>query len=152
MTQKKHWESNIIAGAATVHDGLFLLLKRSDRESFLPNVWGIPAGQVKRREDPRDACIRELLEETGLHGTAIELIGYTTFVSQRDHVELNNLQLNFLVHVDDCDVMLNPASHSDARWISLDDLDSELLDSFTRNIVIKTRKRYKEAGLHQPTA
>ncbi len=34
---------NVLAGAATVHDGVFLLLKRSQLESFLPDTWGIPA-------------------------------------------------------------------------------------------------------------
>jgi hypothetical protein len=50
--KKRQWESNVLAGAATVYDGSFLLLKRSGRESFLPDVWGIPAGQVQQREDP----------------------------------------------------------------------------------------------------
>lgn len=148
MTKIRHWESNILAGAATVHDGQFLLLRRSGRESFLPNAWGIPAGQVEQREDPSNACIRELLEETGLHGTVADLIGYSTFVSERGDIELNNLQLNFLVHVDDWDVTLNRASHSDFRWVSLDDIDSEFLDSFTKGIMILARQHYREAGVH----
>ena len=151
MSQTKHWASNILAGAATVHNGLFLILKRSGRESFLPDVWGIPAGQVKQREDPSEACLRELLEETGLHGTVLELMNYSTFVSKRGDVELSNVQLNFLVQVDDCEVKLNHSSHSDSRWISLDDVDSELLDPFTKEIMISARRRCKETGVHRLT-
>ncbi len=147
MTAKRRWESNVIAGAATVHNSQFLLLKRSGRESFLPNVWGIPAGQVEPGEDPREACRRELYEETGLQGTVLELVGYSNFVSRRGDVNLSNVQLNFLVRVDDRDVKLDGTSHSEARWISLDDLDSKLLDPFTRNIMIEARKHYGEVGV-----
>jgi len=62
-------------------------------------------------------------------------------------VNLSNVQLNFLVRVDDRDVKLDGTSHSEARWISLDDLDSKLLDPFTRNIMIEARKHYGEVGV-----
>jgi 8-oxo-dGTP diphosphatase len=144
MTLKKQWESNVLAGAATVHNGLFLLLKRSKRESFLPDTWGIPAGQVRRREDPSDACLRELLEETGLQGTVVDLVGYSTFASTRNGIELSNLQLNFLVRAEDRTVKLDPASHSDSRWIALDDTSNDLLDPFTREIMFAACDHYKE--------
>ena len=143
MTRERRWESNVIAGAATVHNGQFLLLKRSARESFLPNVWGIPAGQVKPGEDPRDACLRELFEETGLQGTVLDLVGYANFVSRRENVDLSNVQLNFLVRVDDSDVKLDDTSHSEAEWITLGDLGSRLLDSFTRKIMIDVLRHYR---------
>ena len=142
MTSERHWESNVIAGAATVHNGQFLLLRRSDRESFLPKVWGIPAGRLNPGEDPGEACLRELFEETGLQGNVLDLVGYASFVSRRGNVNLSNVQLNFLVLVDDRDVRLDRTSHSEAQWISLDDRDSKLLDQFTRNIMIDVRRRF----------
>jgi len=152
MTLKKQWERNVLAGAATVHDGQFLLLKRSQRESFLPDTWGIPAGQVWRREDPSDACKRELREETGLQGTVVGLIGYSTFVSTRNSIELSNLQLNFLVKVKYHAVKLDPASHSDSRWIELDDTNNDLLDAFTRDIMLAAGEHYKEIEARQRSA
>lgn len=136
---------NVLVGAVTVHEGLLLLLKRSERENFLPRAWGIPAGQVRFREDPVDASRRELFEETGLHGNVVDLIGYSRFQSERNCIQLDNLQLNFLVSASKCDVELDPLSHSDFRWISLDDLSNRLLDDFTRNIVASARACYKES-------
>lgn len=72
MTKQTRWAFNILAGAATVHNGLFLLLRRRAKESFLPEAWGIPAGQLLPTEDPSEACLRELREETGLHGKVID--------------------------------------------------------------------------------
>jgi 8-oxo-dGTP diphosphatase len=152
VTRRKQQEPDVFAGAATVHDGLFLLLKRSSRELFLPNVWGIPAGQVKQGEDPRVACVRELTEETGLRGRILGQIGNSTFRSERNGIALSNVQLNFLVQAPECEVKLNHSSHSDSRWISLDDVDNELLDSFTRRIMILARQFYKKgATAYRPT-
>lgn len=148
----QQWESNVLAGAATVHDGFFLMLRRSYRESFLPNVWGIPAGQVQRGEDPDVACLRELMEETGLCGQIVRLIGFSKFPSKRGAVELDNVQLNFLVDVPDADdVKLNRASHSEFKWISLDDIDNEFLDSFTRRIMLSARQAYEESSARRLT-
>jgi len=38
----------------------------------------IPGGMVDRGESPADACLRELLEETGYGGGAVEMIGCVT--------------------------------------------------------------------------
>jgi 8-oxo-dGTP diphosphatase len=147
MRYNGHWAFNVLAGAATVCGGRFLLLKRSDREAFLPAVWGIPAGTVKRQEDPGDTCSRELFEETGLKGEVRELIGYSTFSSNRSSVELTNIQLNFLVDVTDDEVALDPASHSAFAWIPLDEADNnELVDTFTRNIIRSARETLKARG------
>jgi 8-oxo-dGTP pyrophosphatase MutT (NUDIX family) len=90
--------------------------------------------------------MRELLEETGLRGKVLDLMGYTTFASHRGKVELSNLQLNFLVYAPDWDVKLDQASHSDYRWISLDESENDLLDPFTRNIMLLARQHWKEVG------
>jgi 8-oxo-dGTP pyrophosphatase MutT (NUDIX family) len=144
MTKSMPWAAaNILAGAATVHDGLFLILKRSGRESFLPDAWGIPAGRIEQDEDPQDACTRELYEESGLGGKVVELLGYSMFSSKRNGVRLSNLQLNFLVLADNREVRLDDRSHSEYRWISLDDVENYFLDSFTRQIIESARMYLK---------
>ena len=135
---------NVLAGAATVCNGMFLLLRRSARESFLPNAWGIPAGQVNFNEDVADASLRELTEETGLEGEVASLIGYSSFRSERNSVQLANVQLNFLVLTRHNKVKLDLANHSAHSWISLDDIENPLLDSFTKSILAETRLCYKE--------
>lgn len=142
-------EFNVLAGAATVHDGSFLLLKRSSREAFLPDVWGIPAGQVRHDEDPEAACLRELREETGLCGKVADLLGYSTFASRRNDVQLSNLQLNFLVYVSVSEVRLDRTSHSDFKWIPLDDLHNECIDDFTNEVMSSARDYCKEAGARE---
>jgi 8-oxo-dGTP diphosphatase len=148
MSRQPEWKFNVLVGAATVHEGSFLLLRRSARESFLPQIWGIPAGQIHPAEDLRAACLRELREETGLHGEILELIGYSTFVSKRAGADLSNVQLNFLVQVAERKIVLNAASHSASTWISLDDIESDLVDEFTRDIMSTAREHHREKYAH----
>jgi 8-oxo-dGTP diphosphatase len=145
MTLSDLWAPGVLVGAATVYDDQFLLLRRSDSESFLPGVWGIPAGKVQPGEDPKEACLRELGEEAGLTGDVLGLMDYAVFSSRYNGNDLSNLQLNFLVRASENYVRLSP-SHSEFRWISLEDSDNKLLDPFTRNIM-KCAKRYEDVGI-----
>lgn len=137
---------NVLVGAATVYGDQFLLLKRSAREKFLPERWGIPAGKVDPSEDPQQACERELLEETGLQGEVVGIIGYSQFSSKRGRSQLSNVQLNFLIEVKDNAVQLDSKSHSMFEWIPLGDIENELLDSFTREIMESAVARRKMLG------
>ena len=67
------WLNPALAVDAAVHrDDQVLLIQRK----FPPMVgyWGLPGGFVERDEDPLDAVLRELKEETGLTGSNPELL------------------------------------------------------------------------------
>lgn len=40
-----------------------------------PGVWALPKGNLDQGEDPRDTAVREVLEETGASGRAVEKLG-----------------------------------------------------------------------------
>jgi 8-oxo-dGTP diphosphatase len=52
-------------GVATDADGRVLLVRSSVR-SNTPGVWSLPGGGIEHGEDPADAVVREVAEETGL--------------------------------------------------------------------------------------
>ena len=52
-----------------------LILVRQYRHAIGRRVWELPAGSLKRGEDPRDAAIRECHEEIGLVPDALERLG-----------------------------------------------------------------------------
>lgn len=51
-------------------DGLVLALERCDR----PGAWQLPQGGLDVGEEPRDAALRELAEETGIPADLVEVV------------------------------------------------------------------------------
>ena len=65
----RRWVVRILAPSFTV--GAICVIERADGRVLLirqtyRNHWGIPGGLLNRRESPRDAARREILEEVGL--------------------------------------------------------------------------------------
>lgn len=59
--------NRIIVHSLIKCDGGYLLTKRSKLESTYPKYWDIPGGLVEYGELPKNALIRETLEEVGLN-------------------------------------------------------------------------------------
>lgn len=104
-----------------VKKGKFLLVKRSDNDSFLPGDWEIPGGKLEFGEQAEDGAKREILEETGLDVKIEYLLAsweYEGILNDTQYV-----QLDFLcTPTDDSEVKLSE-EHSDFKWITFDDLD-----------------------------
>ena len=96
------------------HNKEILLLHRQD---YKPegNTWGVPAGKIDKRENPLDAILREILQETG-YDIPISQISYyrKVYVKYSDK--------DFIYHIfhtklsDKQEVTLNPAEHKDFKW------------------------------------
>lgn len=68
-----HFRDPKVAVVVMIHDqGQILLVKRAINPES--GKWALPAGYVNATEDPRQAAIREALEETGLQIAVVGLI------------------------------------------------------------------------------
>lgn len=65
-------DPKVATAVLIVEDGKVLLVKR--KNSPKQGYWTLPAGFVDAGEDPRDAAVRECLEETGYQVKVIRLI------------------------------------------------------------------------------
>jgi ADP-ribose pyrophosphatase YjhB (NUDIX family) len=76
-----HYEDPKVAAAVLVQQNGSILLAR---RIFNPNKgdWTLPAGFIDAHEDPKDAAIRECLEETGLD---VRIIRLRDIISGREH-------------------------------------------------------------------
>ncbi len=61
----------VVAGIIEI-DRFILLCQRHAKENRFPLKWEFPGGKVKDGESPREAIIRELEEELGIHATGIK--------------------------------------------------------------------------------
>lgn len=98
--------------------GEYLLMKRSS-ETSSTGYWNFPAGRIEDDEEPGEAALRELEEETGLTG---EITGEGgTFLNR---AELGVWRLHpFLVEIEKGRVRLDE-NHSRFRWVEKHEIES----------------------------
>lgn len=148
----------ITVGAAIIRntDGCneILLLKRNADEAYYPNVFEIPGGKVDAQDTCiRDAIAREVVEETGLHVSAITAalptMKYTTRKTTRAEaglevvIERHALQLSYIVSIDPEQGMnfrVNKNEHSMGSWVGLDSVERvDMTDEMRRIVVVALR-------------
>ncbi len=65
-------DPKVAAVVFITQDGRLLMVRRGVEPE--PGKWALPAGYIDRGEDPREAAVREVLEETGLQVAITGLI------------------------------------------------------------------------------
>jgi 8-oxo-dGTP diphosphatase len=119
-----------LAAAIVVHKDHVLVVQRSETEKLAPGVWGVPCGKLDSGENPTDAVLRELHEETGLNGIILEPAHYTTFWSKWKGSWTRNLQWNYLVRPDvdpdddDMPEVTLPKTDQKSKWVPTDQIDT----------------------------
>lgn len=88
--------------------------------------WTLPGGGLESGEDPREAVVREVLEETGLEARVGKLIGVDSRVMVREEVpegiepELHTIRIVYRASVKDGPLQHEVGGSSDeARWVPI---------------------------------
>ena len=104
-----------------------LLVKRAYNPG--KGLWGLPGGFIELNETPYDAAERELMEETGLKGSVIRLIGHCShFGSVFGDVLLLGLEMNILDFTN-----LTPMDDAeDASFFAIDNLPPLAFECHTK--------------------
>ncbi|MHB8295873.1 MAG: NUDIX domain-containing protein [Acidimicrobiales bacterium] len=70
VQEQREGEHRVVTGLLR-RDGRVLLVHRSPRRTWYPDVWDIPGGHIEHEEAPREALQRELCEELGIQAVVI---------------------------------------------------------------------------------
>jgi ADP-ribose pyrophosphatase YjhB (NUDIX family) len=81
------------ACAALIHEGRLLLVPHFDTDAG-PVQWHLPGGAVEPGEALRAGAAREVLEETGMHVTATDLLDVTEVIAAER--EWHSVTITFL--------------------------------------------------------
>ena len=106
---------HLVVDLLVIHtDGTYLLTKRSDTKEVYPGYWEASAGgSAVSGEEPLEAAVRELYEETGLRADSLELVGIT--FSDRNH----GMYYSYLAKVsgDKDRIVLQEGETTDYKWV-----------------------------------
>lgn len=121
----------LIAHTLIEKDGKYLLIKRSKIKRGLPNVypcyWDIPGGSVEENELPREAALREAMEEVNQKIRIDKIVHEDSqFDASKDTVFTRLVYAGRFL--EERNIILDPEEHTDFIWLSsLEDLEGELI-------------------------
>ena len=112
--------------AVVIHDRQALLVRRANPPDA--GLWGFPGGKIEFGETVKAAAMRELLEETGIHGEAGEILTTLDILVRNSSGEV---QQHYILIAVQCRWISGlPLAGDDAleaRWFSVADLDPDKL-------------------------
>ena len=121
----------LIAHTLIEKDGKYLLIKRSKIKRGLPNVypsyWDIPGGSVEENELPREAALREAMEEVNQKLRINKIIHEDSqFDASKDTVFTRLVYAGRIL--EERDIILDSQEHTDFVWLSsLKNIESDLV-------------------------
>jgi 8-oxo-dGTP diphosphatase len=112
--------TNIVVVGLIVRDGKIFIAKRAASKAAFPDQFELVGGHLDPGEDLAHALRREIKEEIGVDIHVGELIDAFTYTSE----DTFKVELIYLCELLDptMEPVLQPADHSEALWISGDEL------------------------------
>lgn len=104
-------------------EGKVLMSRRNEYKSTFHKMWQFPGGGIEFGEDPKDAVLREVWEETGLK---VKLLSKHPFAFNYADPLTNThvVALGYVAKYVDGEIDTSKDPHTgDAQWISYDEID-----------------------------
>ena len=111
------------------HDGAgnFVMTKRSDQCRDEHHTWEVGGGKLEFGEDPREAVLREIKEEYGVHGTIEKELPPISLNREHQGTKTHWITFPFVVRVlRESVIRGDPVSMAEIAWFRMDSLPSPL--------------------------
>jgi 8-oxo-dGTP pyrophosphatase MutT (NUDIX family) len=113
-----------------------------------PGVWVLPKGNLEDGEPPADAAVREVWEETGVHGRLVEKLGDVKYVYTWDGERIFKIVSFYLLRagrgrIGEIEEEMR-VEVAEARWLPLDEAPRLLAYGGEREMAAKAHGRFTE--------
>ena len=132
------------AGGVVVRGGEVVVIVPTRRASDGSRVLALPKGHIDPGENALQAATREVREETGIVGEPIAELGETRYWYRRDGQTIPKSVSFYLFSYVEGDTDDHDDEVEEARWIALQDAQSELSHTAEREMVARAAQ-YLEA-------
>jgi 8-oxo-dGTP pyrophosphatase MutT (NUDIX family) len=123
------------AGGVVVREGEIVVIVPTRRASDGSRVLALPKGHIDPGETALQAATREVREETGIVGEPVHELGEARYWYRRDGQTIPKSVSFFLFSYVEGDTADHDDEVEEARWISLQDAQSELSHAAEREMV-----------------
>ncbi len=128
----------IIASVFVLKGDKILMIRRSDKKTYLPNYVQPVGGKVDLNEDPLTAAHRELMEETQIKVTSLRLKAVVTEIkSKKDDKYRTNWQIFHFSgrYEGEEGIPLGKTEEGELLWLTLDEIKKEKIADSIRFII-----------------
>jgi 8-oxo-dGTP pyrophosphatase MutT (NUDIX family) len=107
-------------------------------------VWGLPKGLIEEGEEPLQAAIREVREESGLQGESVADLGHIEYWyrDSKSKVLYHKFVHYFLLRYVGGDVADHGWEVDQARWFSFDNAFDAITYDNERKVLVSARERW----------
>lgn len=114
--------TNLLAVGCIVRDGKIFIAKRAKTKQMFPDRYELLGGHLELGEQPWDALAREVKEEVGID----IIVGQPVHVFTEQVGEVFYMEAVYLCSLKNPtdEPTLDPAEHSESRWIEEGELDT----------------------------
>ena len=98
-------------------------------------AWGLPKGLVEKGEEPPQAAVREVQEETGLHAEILEPLGDISYWYVWEDERIKKKVTFFLMEAVGGDMSDHDHEMEEVRWFPLDEAKRKASYSSERDVL-----------------
>lgn len=121
------------------------LIARRDRRGRL--IWSLPKGHIEAGETPEDAAVREIFEETGIHGSIVASLGTIDFWFMAENQRIHKTVHHYLLDAEDLVLSDADAEVAEVAWVPLDEVAGRLRYADERRLLDRVHAALADPSL-----